>query len=330
MTPRNNKQPCRQATRIKTDALDTEQTDLEPDIPDGLISVGEYSVFHAANDHALVILSMGLPYWMLEHQGVFYLCVEGHRSEEVAEQLDKFNQENRFWPPRPPVFPPDKAPSPTVLMGYAFLLISFFQLQLSLPLEAFQARGVMDGLAVFQGGEIGRALTALTLHGDLGHLVANLFSGVCFGLLINRTYGAGLGWLLIVLSGFLGNLMTGYMYLPNQHLSLGASTAIFGALGLLVGHAVAIKFSPVAHKFKMSYRLIPVLAGLMVLGWLGFGGGEQQVDVLAHVFGFLAGLPLGALGVWLLKHFEPGDGKQELCLIAVVLSVVVSWWAQLT
>jgi membrane associated rhomboid family serine protease len=42
-------------------------------------------------------------------------------------------------------------------------------------------------------------------------------------------------------------------------------------------------------------RFAPVGAAVLLLLWLGVGGGQssRSVDVLAHVFGLLAGLALG-------------------------------------
>lgn len=307
--------------------MEREETNKEAEIPDGLISVGQYPTFKMANDHALVILSMRLPYWMFEHSGIYYLCVEKDAGDAVGEQLETFDRESYFWPPKLPPFPKARPASPSALAFYSFTLIGFFLLQCYGP-PAFERSGVMDGVAVFSEGQWARAITALTLHADAGHLIANLFSGLCFGLLVNRTLGAGLGWLLIVLSGFGGNLITGATYFPHPHLSLGASTAIFGALGLLVGHAIAFKFAPVQRP-EVKYRLVPVFAGLMVLGWLGLGGGNPSVDVLAHVFGFGVGVPLGVLGALCLKTIKPHDGKQELCAILTVLIIMIAWAVQI-
>ena len=45
-------------------------------------------------------------------------------------------------------------------------------------------------------------------------------------------HGYGVGWLLILLAGALGNLASAWLY-QSHHLSGGASTAVFAALGIL-------------------------------------------------------------------------------------------------
>jgi membrane associated rhomboid family serine protease len=75
--------------------------------------------------------------------------------------------------------------------------------------------------------------------------------------------------------------------------SLGASTAVFGALGLLTGGAIRLVYRG-NHPFRWRSLFVPVAAGLTVLGL--YGAGDQRVDVVAHVTGFAAGLILGFCG----------------------------------
>jgi len=178
----------------------------------------------------------------------------------------------------------------------------------------------MDNRLLFDG-QWTRPLTALTLHGDLGHLMSNATSGLCFGYLTNRTLGAGLGWCLILAAGYLGNALNAWFYWPATHLSLGASTAIFGALGLLVGHAVAAKFTP-DRSAKLSQRATPLFAGIVILLLTGFGDGNT--DIMAHVFGFAAGVPLGALGLTLAQRFTQLPANR-LLLAAPLATLALAW-----
>ncbi|MEE8302585.1 MAG: rhomboid family intramembrane serine protease, partial [Candidatus Tectomicrobia bacterium] len=61
-----------------------------------------------------------------------------------------------------------------------------------------QAGLVMDG-------QWWRTITALTLHADLAHILANSLFGAVFGLFVGRYLGSGFGWLLVLLAGALGN-----------------------------------------------------------------------------------------------------------------------------
>ena len=75
----------------------------------------------------------------------------------------------------------------------------------------------------------------------------------------------------------------------GSYRSIGASTAVFAALGLLAGHA-AVR---IARQTKARWRVIirPLASALVVLGLFGAGG--QNIDVIAHATGFGAGLLLG-------------------------------------
>src|SRR5262249_61517564 len=73
-------------------------------------------------------------------------------------------------------------------------------------------------------GEPWRTVTALTLHADLSHLVANVTAGALLATAVCRIVGGGLGAALIVLAGAAGNGLNPLLPGP-PHRSIGASTA---------------------------------------------------------------------------------------------------------
>ena len=143
---------------------------------------------------------------------------------------------------------------------------------------------------MFAHGEIWRALTALFLHADANHLLANLCSGVFFFAVVLPAFGRTRGWLLIGLAAVTGNLAAAAMHYPDAYRSMGASTAVFAALGLLTGRAVRLA-ADARHPYRWRSLFVPSAAGLIFLALYGAGG--PTVDVLAHVTGFGAGLVLG-------------------------------------
>lgn len=268
-----------------------------------------------------MILSMRLSYQLVNGPTGFFLWVDADQADAIYEQLAKYQRESKRWPPRPlAALVRDRPAAPLSLAAFAVLMIAFFAAQKFWPRQ-LEDLGAMNNEALLDGGQWFRAVTALTLHADIGHLVGNLVSGLCFGLLINRVLGAGLGWTLVVLAGALGNAATGWFYWPEIHLSLGASTAIFGALGLLVGHALAGRFSP-AETTTLRQRAIPLAAGVVVLLLTGFGTGK--VDVMAHVFGFAIGVPLGALGFAINTRWPTLTVGRTL--LAAPLALVFAAW----
>jgi membrane associated rhomboid family serine protease len=154
---------------------------------------------------------------------------------------------------------------------------------------AFDA-GTLDAEKV-QVGQWWRAITALTLHLDGEHLAGNLLIGAWFGHLLGRQLGPGHAWCLVLLGAGASNLIEASL-LPAPYQAVGASTAVFTALGL------ACAYSWGTHtRWAQSWaaRWTPLICGVLLLTWLGSGGNDSagEVDVAAHAMGFTLGLLLG-------------------------------------
>ncbi|CAN5177528.1 hypothetical protein BH23VER1_BH23VER1_30680 [soil metagenome] len=118
-------------------------------------------------------------------------------------------------------------------------------------------------------------------------------------MLVARSLGPLVGWGLILLSGVLGNLATSWSHYPEPYGSVGASTAVFGGLGVLVGYGVYLAIRAPSRALWASI-IAPIGGGVALLGWFGAGGGIEDgtTDVLAHLFGFIAGILLGSVAAW--------------------------------
>jgi membrane associated rhomboid family serine protease len=154
------------------------------------------------------------------------------------------------------------------------------------PPQAFD-NGVLDAAAV-RSGQWWRAWTALTLHWDGAHLMANLGGGLWFGTLAARQLGNGWAWLMIVTAAAAANLFDAHLG-PAWYRSAGASTAVFAALGLMAAHAWRMRYYLPQRRVL---RWAPLMAGVILLGWFGSAG--EGTDVVAHAMGFTLGAVLGA------------------------------------
>jgi membrane associated rhomboid family serine protease len=156
----------------------------------------------------------------------------------------------------------------------------------------------------------------LTLHADLGHLLGNAVACLVFVTLLSNRLGPGLAIWLALISGALGNLLTAAVT-REHHLAIGASTAIFGALGGLVG----LRVSPEQRAAASPPLWIVLGAGLALFGMLGTGPGT---DVMAHFFGLLCGASLGAA---LATGAEPLRSRlwQTLLAVAAAAAVALCW-----
>ena len=166
-------------------------------------------------------------------------------------------------------------------------------------------------------GELYRIVTALMLHADVVHLLGNMVGIAIFGTAVCGIMGRGLGWFMILLTGIFGNFINA-VFLKTGHLSIGASTAIFGAIGILAGHQFLERFRQPGQRMK---AWLPLAGGIALLGFLGSGA---HTDLTAHLFGFLSGLVLAIIKGVFFKHPLTGIGQNAFMVLFV--GVLVAAW----
>ncbi len=170
-------------------------------------------------------------------------------------------------------------------------------------------------------GEYYRIVTALMLHAGLEHLAGNAAGLLAFGIPVCTIAGSGTGLLLLIISGAAGNLINAYMY-RTAHLSIGASTSVMGAAGILVAFQTIkkLKFSGITPRL-----IIPFGAGAALLGMLS---GGKNTDISAHFFGFIAGLISGFIFSFFEKQdYYSGNARQidNYCLFFALAIIIISW-----
>jgi len=185
--------------------------------------------------------------------------------------------------------------------------------------EALVQMGRSQAVLVLDG-EPWRLVTALTLHADLPHVVGNtLFGGLFLAALAGRL-GVGLALLCFVVSGTLGNLANA-LYYGSGHSSIGASTGVFGLVGVLAGLAAWQR-----HQRSIPGRgaWVAFAAGLGIVAILGSGG--PGIDFTAHLFGLAAGGLTGlGLAVPLAPRARPGLALQALAFAAALSAIGLAW-----
>jgi membrane associated rhomboid family serine protease len=205
----------------------------------------------------------------------------------------------------------------------------------------------LDKMRVRDGGAWGLCVTALTLHADARHLFGNVGFGLFFFIPLCRRAGLGAGAAAASAGGALGNACASLAYghlgmpFPGSGLSLGFSTALFSALGVLcvlnAGDMVRARAFAAAYETGASPTAgavlragaVPLAAGLALLGFLG-GGGEVLTDYAAHIFGFVCGLavglPLLIADARLRMMSEKARDRVDAGLCAAALLFVVGAW----
>ncbi|MBP5407425.1 rhomboid family intramembrane serine protease [bacterium] len=171
--------------------------------------------------------------------------------------------------------------------------------------------------AAITEGEFFRAVTALTLHGDYKHLFSNILFGGIVLWSLSTLAGTGSALILALFTGFAGNVMNAFFY-GSAHNSIGASTSVFGVIGVLAG----LQFFDGFREKKLG-RWIPFGAALGLLAMLG---SSEKSDVLAHLFGFVAGIPAGTVfGAFFSKRTLPEKTVQNLLTLLFILIISVCW-----
>jgi len=166
-------------------------------------------------------------------------------------------------------------------------------------------------------GELYRSVTSLMLHANTLHLIGNIAGIAIFGTAVCTIMGWGVGWLIILATGIVGNLTNALLY-KSGHISVGASTAIFGAIGILSAYQFFMKFKQSGQKIK---AFLPLSCGLALLGILGSG---EHSDLMAHLFGFLSGILLGSLYSQFVKR--PTTKAYQTCSLIVTLCILTTAW----
>jgi rhomboid protease GluP len=251
------------------------------------------------NERAFMLYAVGIASAIARDSLGYILLVDDTDSAAALEHLRLYEVERLNRPPPPPP-PPKLHPHAWVGSVLYFLVITGVAVAISNGwgrLDAFDAGELDAGLV--RGGQWWRVWTALTLHLDGLHLATNAASGIWFGYLASRLVGVGNAWLLTIVGAGLANGIEAFLG-PESHRAVGASTAVFTALGLLSAYSWRTRL---AYPQRWALRWGPLIAGIILLGWTGTGGesldehtkpGGETVDVAAHVVGFAVGLMLGA------------------------------------
>jgi membrane associated rhomboid family serine protease len=301
------------------------------------IEVSRSETRKTIDDHALVLEARGIASGTAVAFGRHILLARVEDAERARVELEKYVRENRDVTPREAA-PQALSWSVAAALVYVVVLIG---LDLASRRETFGfdwwRAGVADAGAI-RAGAWWRAVTALCLHADVLHLAGNLVFGAAFGVMLAQSIGVGLAWLAFVATGGIGNWMNAWLQSPS-HAAIGASTAVFGMLGVQVAHDWVRRRQLHYNLFR---RWAPIAVGAALLAWLGGDGrqidptafprtmgqldvGRPAIDVGAHVIGFFVGLASGGLIGWGKPRVTPTARMQAALAGTAALVVALAW-----
>jgi membrane associated rhomboid family serine protease len=267
-----------------------------------------------ADEWALVLHSQGIEAAVRRGREGWLLETRAADAADARALLATFERENR---PSPTPLPAPVHPFPWTAMALGSLALLWFFAWTG-PRgggSEWFAAGSARASRMVALGEWWRALTALTLHADLGHVLGNVLAGSLFAGSACARFGTGAGSALVLAAGALGNVANALYYRSGGHDSVGASTAVFAAIGVLAADAL------IARRLPRAGRLAPFGAALGLFAMLGT---SERADFGAHLFGLAAGLALGLPAARALPR-PPHPRWQALAGALAVLALLAAW-----
>ena len=264
------------------------------------------------DEWCLVLRAADMPHETAVVGGALTLTVDSSIAAEVIDALAGYDEERRQR--RRPATPATPRSANVAWVAATAILVTYMALgEVSSDSLSF-TQGSARSIAIRQG-EIWRAVTALTLHADAMHAISNAVCAVLFLSPVCHLVGGGTALALTSTAGMAANLVNAFVRGPG-YTGIGASTAIFAALGILAGiRAVQDLPQP------MWRRMRPLAAALALLAMLG---ASPQTDVVAHLLGLFVGVLTGAsFATW--RRLPPSDAADRSIGLAAVALYAGAW-----
>ena len=271
-----------------------------------------------AEEWVLVLVAEGIEAGLAAAEGGVAVTANPGDVAKGRRLLDAWDRENvaaraEAEMPQPPEWGPT---SLGVILGAALVLF-FLHTGAHDPDLVWFARGSARSGLILRG-EYWRTVTALTLHADLIHVATNAVACALFVTALARALGPGVTCAMLVGAGAGANELTALVRGPG-HDSLGASTAVFAAVGALASLGVARRWH--GRRRRRWQDFAPLAAGLGLLAMLGTA---PDADFGAHLFGLAFGALLGGAVAWLSP--QPARPLAQGAWAAVAASAVVAAW----
>ncbi|WP_020585705.1 rhomboid family intramembrane serine protease [Desulfobacter curvatus] len=237
----------------------------------------------------------------------------------ARQHLKKYAMENKDIPRPAPHVPTRIFFSPAAL-ALAFFLAAIHYIITTLGLHKQAILNFGSSSYYLSQGQSFRAVTALFLHSDTDHLLGNMAGIVVLAGPLLRVTGYGQGLLLLLAAGTAGNLIS-ESFGRDLRLSIGASTAVMAAAGLLGARRMTIGAQSNHSLFPKLKSLAPFVAAATLTAMFSHG---ENTDVSAHLFGFLAGTGIGLCYYPLSAPLSgPVMGRISFAIVLAILSTAL-------
>jgi rhomboid protease GluP len=212
-----------------------------------------------------------------------------------------------------------KAPPATVGLGAVTILVFLVELVLGgggMDPGVNLAMGASYQPLVWKQHQFWRLVCPIFLHYGVMHIVLNGYGLSQLGPFVERVWGSWRFLVVYLMSGIMGAALSSRF---SDAMSVGASGAVFGLLGFLIGaihsgrqkHEVRAVFSTLMGQSILFWAGVNLLLGF-VPNLMGLG---VRVDNLAHVGGLATGF---ALSFVLVETEEPEPWLRALTIVLVL------------
>ena len=191
-----------------------------------------------------------------------------------------------------------------ITMNLIIFLMALFKVHISNDLMFVNRLAV--GHSEIIDGELYRLLTSAFLHVGVEHFLLNMAALYILGKVVETLYGSYRLIIAYVSTGILSSLFS-LMFL-TEGISLGASGAIYGLLGIAVVHLLVYK--KVNVKLLIQIGMIFILISLLTSVF-------SNVNHFAHLGGLVFGMILGVL-------YNPKAFKKRWYISAFAALIVLS------
>jgi rhomboid protease GluP len=267
-------------------------------------------------EYSLVLEARDIEHETAQEESSWVVSVPVELRHRAYEEISRYSMERGVRRSVPQVVQPHPGAASGVFLYVLTLLLTAYCAGNATFGADWLSLGSLDAGA---RGQWWRAVTALTLHLDQEHLLGNVLFGAVAGVAVSRLLGPGVAWASILGAAALANYAE-ILVTPITHHAVGASTAVFAALGMLSGMAWRQRLT---QRERLWYRWAPLIAGICLLTLLG--AGSAHVDVVGHALGFLFGLGTGWILVRIGAPGNRGPGRQVVAGLGAVLLVCAAW-----
>lgn len=159
-------------------------------------------------------------------------------------------------------------------------------------------------------GEWWRLFTASFIHIGFFHILFNMYFFYSLGPVFERLFGSMNFLIIYLIAGIFGNLLS-FAFGSPYTVSAGASTSLYGMLGLAIGLMATYRDDEIIRSFGASFISVVVINVIYSLLAPGVG-------IYGHLGGFVAGFLLA--GIFPILGREIASPRRFVSLVILLVA----------